>query len=430
MLMPVAATAQQAAQPPAAAAEDTATLDQRAADLIPLLNGGGDVPAAFAPEFLAQVSEPQLRATLAQVTQMLGRAEKVATLSPIAAHAADATVAYEKGTLTLKFAVQPEAPHRFIGLRLTGTQTGEQSIDEVAAAIRALPGKTGFILTRLDTPDAPPIAAIEPDRPLAIGSAFKLVILAELVREIAGGKRHWDDPITLDGGDLPGGFYADKAKGTIATLRDLATKMISVSDNSATDILLHTLGRDKVEAMLPVVGIKDQSGMRPFLSTLDMFKLKGVDGGKLGDQWLTLDDKGRRKLLAEKVAPAPIAAIPAGLFQDNKPNRLGIEWYASPADLARVMDWLRRHTETGPAAEARRILGLNPGIPADTAAHWAYVGYKGGSEPGVLDMTLLLHAKSGGWYALSGTWNNPDAALAEGRLIGLISRAAMLAAER
>src|SRR3546814_7987853 len=70
----------------------------------------------------------------------------------------------------------------------------------------------GFILTRLDTPDAPPIAAIEPDRPLAIGSAFKLVILAALVREIAGGKRHWDDPLTLDGGDLPGGFYADKAK--------------------------------------------------------------------------------------------------------------------------------------------------------------------------------------------------------------------------
>src|SRR3546814_10052889 len=94
------------------------------------------------------------------------------------------------------------------------------------------------------------------------------------------------------------------------------------------------------------------------------------------------------------------------------------------------MDWLRRHTETVPAPEARRILGLNPGIPADAASHWAYVGYKGGSEPGVLDMTLLLHAKSGGWYALSGTWNNPDAALAEGRLIGLMSRAATLAAER
>ncbi|MCM8729482.1 serine hydrolase [Hephaestia sp. GCM10023244] len=426
MLAPAIATAQQAAPPPAAA--DDAALKHRADDLVALLNGGGDVAAAFAPEFLAQVNEAQLRATIAQVTQMLGRAETVATLTPISAHAADATIAYEKGSLSLKFAVQPEAPHRFVGLRLTGTQSGEQSIAEVAAAVRALPGKTGFILTRLDAPDASPIAAIDPDRPLAIGSAFKLVILAELVRAIEAGERDWDEAITLDGSDLPGGFYADKAKGTIATLRDLATRMISVSDNSATDILLATLGRAKVEAMLPVIGVKDPAGMRPFLSTLEMFKLKGVDGGKLGDQWLTLDEKGRRTLLADKVGPAPISAIPAGLFQDNKPNRLGIEWYASPADLARMMDWLRRHTDSGPAAEARRILGLNPGIPPDAASAWRYVGYKGGSEPGVLDMTLLLEAKAGGWYVLSGTWNNPDAALAEGRLIGLIARAATLAA--
>src|SRR3546814_12845926 len=101
---------------------------QRAADLIPLLNDCGDVPAAFAPEFLAQVNEAQLRATLAQVTQMLGRAEKVATLTPIAAHAADATISYEKGTLTLKFAVQPEAPPRFIGLRQIGRASGRERV--------------------------------------------------------------------------------------------------------------------------------------------------------------------------------------------------------------------------------------------------------------------------------------------------------------
>src|SRR3546814_18876387 len=111
---------------------------------------------------------------------MLGRAEKVATLTPIAAHAADATISYEKGTLTLKFAVQPEAPHRFIGLRLTGTQTGEASIAEVTAAIRALPGKTGFILTRLDTPHATPTAAIEPARPPAHRPAFKPGNIAQL----------------------------------------------------------------------------------------------------------------------------------------------------------------------------------------------------------------------------------------------------------
>src|SRR3546814_17410949 len=105
--------------------------------------------------------------------------------------------------------------------------------------------------------------------------------------------------------------------------------MVSVSDNSATDILLHALGRDKVEAVLPVVGIKEPAGMRPFLSTLEMFKLKGVDGGALGDQWLALDEKGRRKLLAAHVVPEPIGAIPAGLFQETKPTRHGKKGTAS-----------------------------------------------------------------------------------------------------
>src|SRR3546814_19241409 len=88
----------------------------------------------------------------------------------------DATISYEKGTLTLKFAVQPEAPHRFIGLRLTGTHTGAASIAEVTAAIRALPGKTGFILTRLDTPPAPHIPPTAPHPPPTNRPAFTPLI--------------------------------------------------------------------------------------------------------------------------------------------------------------------------------------------------------------------------------------------------------------
>src|SRR3546814_20664944 len=107
---------------------------------------------------------------------MLGRAEKVATLTPIAAHAADATISYEKGTLTLTLAVQPEAPHRFIGLRLAGTQTGEASIADVHAAIRSLPGKNGVVLTRLDTHDAPPPAAIDTAGTPALVSGLNLCI--------------------------------------------------------------------------------------------------------------------------------------------------------------------------------------------------------------------------------------------------------------
>ena len=43
-------------------------------------------------------------------------------------------------------------------------------------------------------------------------------------------------------------------------------------------------------------------------------------------------------------------------------------------------------------------------------------------------MTLLLQAKNGDWYVLTGSWNDPAQAVAEARFIGLIGRAAELAA--
>jgi len=92
-----------------------------------------------------------------------------------------------------------------------------------------------------------------------------------------------------------------------------------------------------------------------------------------------------------------------------------------------VMDWLRINSASNP--NARAILSRNPGIGPDNAARWQYVGFKGGSEPGVISMTLLLQSKAGKWQVLSGTWNNPSAGLDEGRFIGLLTRAAELAAQ-
>ncbi|WBY09684.1 hypothetical protein PIB19_10580 [Sphingomonas sp. 7/4-4] len=91
------------------------------------------------------------------------------------------------------------------------------------------------------------------------------------------------------------------------------------------------------------------------------------------------------------------------------------------------MDWLRRNTEGPKGADARAVLSKNPGI-GPVAGKWQWVGYKGGSEPGVMNMTLLLQAKAGGWYALTGSWNDPAQAVSEGRFAALVTRAAELAA--
>ena len=428
--VPLTASAQSSAVPGTASVTPLPALTERAAQLIPLLNGTGDVAALFAPSFIAQVPEPQIRAISIQLRESMGKAVAIAEIDAVQPNAARIRITFERGIVSMNLAIEQEAPNRIIGLLVTGTTATEASLDAVVVALKVAPGLTGFSLARLD--NGPPVSALSlnADRPAAIGSVFKLAILAELIRAINRGERHWDDMLTLDGSPLPGGFYMQKPAGTQATLREVTEKMISVSDNSATDVLLALVGREKVEAMLPVIGWRDAARNRPMLSTLDMFKLKGLQGGALGRRWSTLDEAGKRALLASDVTPAPLSGLDPMLFRDNKPRLLDVEWFASPADLVRTMDWIRRNTETGPGAEARRILAMNPGVGPATAANWGYVGYKGGSEPGVISMSFLLQAKGGAWYALSASWNNSAAVVDEGRFIALMSRAVELAAAR
>ena len=424
-VVPAAALAQ--TTPPSA--ESTAMLASRAAELIAIFNGGGDVAATFAPEFLAQIPEAQIRAISAQLTAQFGKAVKVASLKPAGASRAVLVIGFEKGTATMQVVLDPGPTGKIAGLGITGTQSaaiaGIATLADVAAAFRALPGQTGFVVADLG-PKAAPLAALQADRPLAIGSTFKLVILAELVRAIDAGARKWDDAIVLDGTELPAGGFNTLPKGTSVPLRKLAEEMIKVSDNSATDVLIRTLGREKIEAMQAKVGIKAPAANVPFLTTMELFKLKGVGQGALGRRYLALDTKGKRKLLAGEVAATPGSAVGA-LFADGKPVLIDkLEWFASPADLARTMAWLDAHRTTAGGKEAMRIVAINPGVGAALAKRFAYLGYKGGSEPGVMSMTVLVRDSVGKARVVSASWNNPAAGVDELAFAALVTRAVEL----
>ena len=71
-------------------------------------------------------------------------------------------------------------------------------------------------------------------------------------------------------------------------------------------------------------------------------------------------------------------------------------------------------------------MGISPGGPPSLRQDFAYIGFKGGSEPGVLNLTWLVRNRAGAWHAVVGTWNNPDAALDEARFVGLMQRALQL----
>src|SRR2546423_11835385 len=162
----------------------------------------------------------------------------------------------------------------------------------------------------------------------------------------------------------------------------------------------------------------------PFLSTLEMFKLKGEATHKAVDQYLTLDGNGRRKFLNEQIAG--VKREDAKPYPDGKPAYIDrIEWFASAGDLCRAMNWLRRNTELGmPAAPLRDVLAINPGSGLNVSKErWSFIGFKGGSEPGVLNITDFLRSTAGQWYAMSISWHDKESALDNAKVFALVQRA-------
>jgi beta-lactamase class A len=91
-------------------------------------------------------------------------------------------------------------------------------------------------------------------------SSIKICVLAELYRQAQQGKLKLTDLYTVNAADLVqdsdimGGLTAGV---TQITLRDLATMMVAVSDNSATNVLIDRVGMDNVNAFLKAQGLRD-----------------------------------------------------------------------------------------------------------------------------------------------------------------------------
>lgn len=272
-----------------------------------------------------------------------------------------------------------------------------QDLATATAEIANMPGTTSFGIWKLGADEPQCLASHEPDRMVAIGSAFKLYVLGALAVEVANGRRKLADVVRLEAKwrSLPSGEMQDWPVGTPVTLEKLASMMISISDNTAADHLLFTLGREKVEAMLQPMGNTNPGRTQPFLSTGEMFRLKDTNHAKGADEFAKLDTAKKREMLETKIDPQPLDE--KSLDPPGPPCHVeDVEWFASASDLCRAMDWLRKATDSGPAAPLRGVLAINPELPISKEA-FPYVGFKGGSEPGVLNMTFLLSAKDRTW---------------------------------
>ena len=96
------------------------------------------------------------------------------------------------------------------------------------------------------------------DEVLPTASSIKIAILAGLYRQAQQGKIKLGELYTLQSSDLVGGsgIAGVLTPGvTRLTIRDVAALMISVSDNSATNIIIDRVGMENVNMLLDSLGL-------------------------------------------------------------------------------------------------------------------------------------------------------------------------------
>jgi beta-lactamase class A len=418
VIAPAPLAAQQAAQAPS---EQTA-LQRRSVEVVAMLNAALPPEAIFSESFLKAVSVEQLTSLSASLVAQFGAAKEVALLSPPGGTRAVLHIRFERGLAKGSIAINPSEDNRVSELLFTSIDSlavADDSPAKITADLAALPGSVNAWFAPLD--GGAPLIGVGADKSLALGSTFKLYILAALAEDVKAGRRKWTDVVALDQKSYPSGQMQNWPEGAPVTLHTLASMMISISDNTATDQLIAVLGRPRILKLMKDSGHSDPDANDPFFTTKQLFLLKASDAKTIAD-WRSGDPAKQAA-----IARAQAAAQDPSLDQLNAafaggPKAIDIEWFASPADLAKLFAHMRRTADP----KVFDIMAINPSATPAIKKNWRYIGFKGGSEPGVLNLTWLLTDKQGRDWVLTLGWNNSAAVLDESKLEGIAQRILLL----
>lgn len=97
---------------------------------------------------------------------------------------------------------------------------------------------------------------IRPDEQVVIASVFKILLVLEFARQVAAGQLDPAERIVVGPEDRLGGWgLAGCSDDAVISLRDLAYFAMSVSDNTAADLLMRRIGPDTVPMLAAELGL-------------------------------------------------------------------------------------------------------------------------------------------------------------------------------
>jgi len=182
------------------------------------------------------------------------------------------------------------------------------------------------------------LVAINADTLMPQASSIKVAVLVEFLRQVQAGKLRLEDRVEIRKAQFAGGngVLQDFGDGTSAVaLRDLASLMIVVSDNTATNLLIERVGQAQVNTMLETAGFERTRLMRKMMQPEE--ERRGVENVSTAREMARIFEQlyhgklldAQRTALAlellknEKNEVTPIGrGLPAGVALASKPGSL------------------------------------------------------------------------------------------------------------
>ena len=366
------------------------------------------IEAHFDSGFLAKVSPNKINSVLSGLQSSSGPSLDGLLLIESTALQAVATMGGQQWTVSISV----DSAGLIEGLLLSRSQAPPESWAQLDRDLAALSPQASFLAARISSNGTCiPIHQLAPSTTRPLASMFKLFVLGALAREIADGKVSWDQDLTVtpllkSTGSVAGSLQYSPA-GTKVTVQQAATKMISISDNTAADMLINLVGRAAVESQ-----VRQWTGGtaldNPFLTTRELFILHGVNFPRLANQYLSLKPRERTSFLTSSVDPVSLSQVQ----QSTNPRDINsIEWFASPLDVCRAFVGLQQLSTRLGLAAIGSVLSTNTGDIQPEESTWPTIWFKGGSEPGVLTLGYLAKDSSGHTFVVVVMAENPSAPL-------------------
>jgi beta-lactamase class A len=157
---------------------------------------------------------------------------------------------------------------RFIAVAvLTSILCAAQSFDQaIKTKIAGFKGIVTLYAKNLDTGQS---YNLNGEQPVRTASTIKLPIMIECFSEFAEGKLKPTEPLIVTASEkISGsGILQDLSDGISLPLRDMILLMITLSDNTATNLILNRMGGNAVNARMDSLGLKNTRVMRKILGS-------------------------------------------------------------------------------------------------------------------------------------------------------------------